>query len=175
MEIRNYKELLKKITTIFLDVDGVLTDGTVIVAEDGEQLRNVNVKDGYVLQLAVKKGYRIVIISGGKSKYMTKRFEYLGINDVFLGVVNKIECFIDYIKAHQISAENCMYIGDDIPDYKVMQEVAVACCPLDAAEEIKNISHYVSHLKGGRGCVRDIIEQVLKARGDWFDTDSFSW
>lgn len=172
---KNYKQRLNKITTIFLDIDGVLTDGSVIIATDGEQLRNMNVKDGYALQLAVKKGYRIVIISGGRSKLMPKRFEYLGITDVFLGVDNKIECFHKFIKDNDIPLEETLFMGDDIPDCQVMREVAVATCPADAAEEIKAIAHYISHLPGGKGCVRDIIEQVMKVQGKWFDKDAICW
>jgi len=174
-EIRNYKQLLKNITTFFLDIDGVLTDGSVIIAADGEQLRTMNVKDGYVLQLAVKNGYRVVIISGGRSKQMPSRFEYLGIKDVFLGVDNKIECFNDYLKKHNIDKSQTLYMGDDIPDYEVMKEVAVACCPADAAEEIKSIAHYISPISGGKGCVRDIIEQVMKVQDKWFGNNAFHW
>ncbi|MDD3876678.1 MAG: HAD-IIIA family hydrolase [Bacteroidales bacterium] len=174
-EIKNYKQLLKNITSIFLDMDGVLTDGTVIIDSDGEQLRNMHVKDGYALQLAVKKGYNIVIISGGRSKVMAKRFEYLGVKDVFLGVTNKLSCFHDYIKKHQITPKETLYMGDDIPDYEVMKNAGVACCPSDAAEEIKTISHYISHLSGGKGCVRDILEQVMKVHGKWLDSEAFHW
>jgi len=173
--MNNYKQHLKKISTIFLDVDGVLTDGSVLIDNNNEQLRTMHVKDGYALHLASKKGYRIVILSGGRSQVLEARFNYLGVKEVFLGVNDKHEFFKKYIKDNKIKTSEILYMGDDIPDYKVMKEVAVACCPLDAAEEIKAICHYVSSIKGGRGCVREIIEQVLKVQGNWFDNDAFNW
>ncbi len=173
--LKNYKQKLLKISTIFLDIDGVLTDGSVIIASDGEQLRNMHVKDGYALQLAVKKGYRIVIISGGRSSLMPKRFEYLGITDVFLGVDNKINCFRKFMEENNITQEQTLYMGDDIPDIEVMKNVAIACCPADAAEEVKSVAHYISHLPGGKACVRDIIEQIMKVQGKWFDQDAICW
>ena len=173
--IKNYKQLLKKINTIILDVDGVLTNGSVLIASNGDQLRTMYVKDGYAMQLAARKGYRIVIISGGKSDVIEARFNYLGIKDVFLSVNNKIECFNKYVQQHQLDFSEILFMGDDIPDYEVMKEVAVACCPSDAVEEIKLICHYISPFAGGKGCVRDIIEQVMKVQGKWFDKDAFEW
>jgi len=173
--IKNYKQLLKKISTVFLDMDGVLTDGSVIIDANGEQLRTMNVKDGYALQLASRKAYRIVILSGGRAEVLRERFKYLGIDDVFLGVNNKLECFDNFIKENKIKKSSVLYMGDDIPDYKVMKQVAVATCPSDAAEEIKSICHYISPFLGGKGCVRDIIEQIMKVQGKWFDEDAFKW
>jgi len=173
--IKNYKQLLKKISTIILDVDGVLTDGSVLIASNGDQLRTMHVKDGYAIQLAAKKGYRIVILSGGRSDVVEGRFNYLGVKDVFLGVNNKLECFNNYIKQHQLDMSEILFMGDDIPDYEVMKKVAVACCPSDAAEEIKLICHYISPLAGGKGCVRDIVEQIMKVQGKWFDKEAFKW
>lgn len=171
----NYKEALTDITTMIFDFDGVLTDGKVLVLPDGEQLRTSNVRDGYALQLAIKKGYNIVIISGGQSKSMLKRFEYLGIKDIFLSISNKKETFENYLKSKNLSTNEVLYMGDDIPDYEVMNMARIAACPANASSEIKNISHYISHLNGGDGCARDIIEQVLKVHGNWFDKDAFHW
>ena len=173
--MRNYKEKLKNINTIIFDFDGVLTDGKVLVLPDGDQLRSSNVKDGYAIQLAIKKGLNIVILSGGKSPSMEKRFENLKIKDVFIDVSNKIEVYNNYLKEKNNSPDEVLYMGDDIPDYHPMKASALAVCPADAAKEIKDISHYISHLKGGEGCARDIIEQVLKVKGEWFDEDSFVW
>ncbi len=171
----NYRQMLDKITTFIFDIDGVLTNGNVIIASDGEQLRSMNVRDGYALQLAVKKGYKIIIISGGKSEAMKQRFTGLGITDIFLGITNKLDVYQNYIHQHNINEDNILYMGDDIPDYEVMSLVGFAACPVDASEEIKSISKYISPYKGGAGCVRDIIEQVMKIHGKWFDNESFHW
>jgi 3-deoxy-D-manno-octulosonate 8-phosphate phosphatase (KDO 8-P phosphatase) len=171
----NYKELLRNITTFIFDYDGVLTDGTVILTADGDALRTANVKDGYAMQLAVKKGYRMVVISGGYSESMRRRFEALKIKDVFLGVDRKIEVFEKYIHEHQIDPKHVLYMGDDIPDYEVMCKVGVPCCPADAAEEIKAVAKYISHRGGGRGCARDVIEQVMKVQEKWMSDGAFQW
>ena len=171
----NYKSLLKNINTFIFDYDGVLTDGTVILQPDGEAIRTANVKDGYALQLAVKKGYNVAIISGGNSASMYKRFEALKIKDFFLGVENKIEVLKKYLKDKNIQPENVLYMGDDIPDHKPMEIVGVPCCPADAAPEIKNISKYISIQNGGKACVRDVIEQTLKLQGKWMNDDGFKW
>lgn len=164
-----FLENLKNITTFIFDVDGVLTNGTVIASESGELLRSFNIKDGYALQLAAKKGYKICIISGGKGLAMNKRFDGLGVADVFLGVSNKVEVFENYLKQHNIEPTQVLYMGDDMPDYHVMQLVGIATCPLDAIDEIKQISHYISPKKGGDAAVRDVIEKVLKVQLNWFD------
>lgn len=171
----NYRKTLNKINTFIFDIDGVLTDGNVLVASDGEQLRTMNVRDGYALQLAVKKGYNIIIISGGKSEIMKQRFLGLGITSVYLGVVNKLDIYNNYVNQNNIKEEHILYMGDDIPDYEVMSVVGFPACPVDAAEEIKSIAKYISPFKGGHGCARDIIEQVMKIQGKWFDKDSFHW
>jgi 3-deoxy-D-manno-octulosonate 8-phosphate phosphatase (KDO 8-P phosphatase) len=160
---------LKNITTFFFDVDGVLTNGSVLVTESGEQLRQFNTKDGYAIQLAVKRGYKIVIISGGKSLGVDKRLKGLGVSDVFLGISDKIEIFDAYIKEHQIKQEETVYVGDDVPDGVVMRLVNLAVCPSDAVDEIKELSHYISPRKGGEGVARDIIEKVLRIQNKWFD------
>lgn len=171
----SFKNILRNIDTFIFDVDGVMTDGIVTLSPSGEMLRTMNVKDGYALQLAIKKGYRIFIISGGFSEFVRLRFEKLGINDIYLGVSNKLEVFEKIIKETNISPDSMLYMGDDIPDCKVMKEVGLPVCPADAAEEIKAISKYISSKDGGRGCVREIIEQVLRVQDKWFDNDGFHW
>lgn len=165
----NYKQLLKKINTFILDVDGVLTDGIVILSPDGDLLRTMNVKDGYAMNRAVKNGFNIAVISGGRSELVRKRFNELGVNDVFLGIKDKMEVFRRYTADKGIEPGSILYMGDDIPDYEIMKAVGVATCPSDAAEEIKVISKYISGYKGGEGCVRDVVEQVLKVQNKWFD------
>ncbi len=171
----NYKALLTEVTTFIFDYDGVMTDGRVILQHSDPPLRTANVKDGYVLQLAVKLGYNVVIISGGYSPSMENRFETLNIKDAFIGVRNKKEVFDKYIKERNINPKQVIYMGDDLPDLPVMKEVGVPVCPADAAEEIKNAALYISDKKGGEGCVRDIIEQVLKVQGKWMTPEAFSW
>ncbi|MFY7972395.1 MAG: KdsC family phosphatase [Flavobacteriales bacterium] len=171
----NYKEKLGKITTFIFDVDGVFTDNIVYLTPEGEQMRTANVKDGYVVQLAVKKGLRIAIISGGKNEMVRKRFEGLGVTDIYLGSSHKEQIFDDYLKKYNLSAEEVAYMGDDIPDYPVMKKVGLAVCPADAAPEIKHICHYVSPKNGGQGCVRDLLEQALKMHGKWMDFESVIW
>ncbi len=173
--MKNYREKLKEINTIIFDYDGVMTDGSVLVLPDGEPLRRTNVKDGYALQLAVKKGLRIAVISGGWGKNMQKRLEMLKLEDIHLGVKNKIDVFNALLDKHGLSSETVIYVGDDIPDYQVMLQAGLAVCPSDAAEEIKSISHYISHCEGGKGVVRDIIEQVLKAHNLWMNDDAYHW
>lgn len=162
-------EKLKNITTFIFDIDGVLTDGTALASESGELLRTFNIKDGYALQLAKKKGYHICIISGSTGSATQKRFENLGLPNVYLGVSDKVEVFNQFLHENQIAAEQVLYMGDDMPDYYVMQLVGIATCPSDAVEEIKQICHYISPFKGGETAVRDVIEKVLKVQQNWFD------
>ena len=164
-----FLENLKNITTFIFDVDGVLTDGTAIASESGDLLRTFNIKDGYALQLALKKGDKICIISGSGGDATTKRFENLGLPDVFLRVSDKVEVFEAYLKEKNISSTQVLYMGDDMPDYYVMKLVGIAACPIDAVDEIKQISHYISPKKGGDTAVRDVIEKVLKVQQNWFD------
>lgn len=173
--MNNYKELLKHITAFVFDYDGTLTDGTVILLDEGEPLRTANVRDGYAIQLAVKKGFKIAIISGGRSKSMSNRFSMLKVQHVYLGIEQKLDTLKGFMAENSLKPENVLYLGDDIPDYHAMKYCGVAACPADAAEEIKAISHYISHYKGGEGCARDVIEQVLKVQGQWMDGDAFSW
>jgi 3-deoxy-D-manno-octulosonate 8-phosphate phosphatase (KDO 8-P phosphatase) len=171
----NYKDHLKNITTFIFDYDGVISDGKVWVIDGRDQIRNSTVKDGYALHHAVKKGYRIAIISGGRGDSMRIRLNTLGITDIFQGVGNKMEVFEQYCEENEVDPKTVLYMGDDIPDYIVMKNVGIATCPADAVPEIKEVSHYISHQKGGCGCVRDVIEQVLKVHGDWMDEDAFTW
>jgi 3-deoxy-D-manno-octulosonate 8-phosphate phosphatase (KDO 8-P phosphatase) len=173
--MKNYKELLKHITAFVFDYDGTLTDGTVILLDEGEPLRTANVRDGYAIQLAIKKGYFMAIISGGRSKSMINRFSMLKVTHVYLGVEHKLDTLKSFMEANGLKPENVLYLGDDIPDYHAMKYCGVAACPADAAEEIKAISHYISHFNGGEGCGRDVIEQVLKVQGHWMKDDAFTW
>ncbi|EIJ40435.1 KdsC family phosphatase [Galbibacter orientalis] len=170
MEEKSYKEYLEHITTFIFDVDGVLTDGIISITSEGELLRTMNVKDGYAMKTALNKGYNICIISGGNNEGVRVRLRGLGITDIHLGVSNKIDTLDEYFDVYNIKAENALYMGDDIPDYHVMKMVGMPCCPNDAVAEIKEISKYISHKQGGKGCVRDVIEQVLKVQGKWNDS-----
>lgn len=167
----NVLELFKPITTLVFDVDGVLTDGTLLILPGGVMARRMNIKDGYALQLAVKKGYHVVIISGGNSAEVQDRLNKLGVQAVFMQVADKVAVLQDYLAAKELHWQEVLYAGDDIPDVKVMKLVGVACCPHDAVQEVKSICHYISPVNGGFGCGRDIIEKVMKVRGNW-DEDS---
>ena len=160
-------QLFKSIKTFIFDVDGVLATEILVILQGGDMARNMNSKDGYALQLAVKKGYRVAIISGGSSEPVRERLERLGVQDVFLGVHNKKDILANYVAANSLNIGEILYMGDDIPDYHVMNMVGLPCCPADAVVEIKQISKYISPVKGGRGCGRDVIEKVLKLNGHW--------
>jgi 3-deoxy-D-manno-octulosonate 8-phosphate phosphatase (KDO 8-P phosphatase) len=164
-----FLEQLKQVTTFIFDVDGVLTNGDIIASDSGEFLRTFNIKDGYALQLAVKRGYRVCIISGGTGAAMQRRFEGLGIPDIYLGVADKVNVYKGLLVKYQITAAEILYMGDDIPDLKIMQLVGLATCPSDAVPEIKAISQYISPYTGGKTAVRDIIEKVLRVQHQWFD------
>ena len=164
-----FLQKLKEITTFIFDVDGVLTDGSVQVIDNGQSLRTFNIKDGYAMQLAVKRGYHLCIISGGDGIAMGRRFYNLGITDVFLGAGDKVSIFNQYLKDKNITAAEVLYMGDDIPDLKVMKLVGLPTCPADAVEEIKAISTFISPYNGGKTAVRDIIEKVMKVQGKWHD------
>ncbi len=163
----NVLEKFKIIKTFVFDVDGVLTDGTLLVLNDGQQARSMNIKDGYALQLAVKKGYRVVVISGGTSDAVKDRLDKLGVKDCFLKVDDKKEKLVAYVTQHRLSWDEVLFMGDDIPDHACMQLVGLPCCPADAVPEIKQLSHYISPIAGGKGCARDVIEKVLKLNGHW--------
>lgn len=163
----NVLELFAPIRTFVFDVDGVLTNSQLLATEEGYLLRSVNIKDGYAIQLAIKKGYQIWIISGGNSEAIQKRFHNLGMEEVHIQVKDKKSMLQKLANKHDVSLESILYMGDDIPDYGVMQLSGLPVCPADAVPEIKNISRYISPVKGGQGCVRDVIEKVLKLNGDW--------
>lgn len=148
-------------------MDGVLTDGTLLILPDGEHARTMHIKDGYALQLAVKAGYHVVVISGSYSKPCTERLAYLGIQDVFMKVKNKEDVLAQYMLNHQLQAHEVLFMGDDIPDHAVMQLCSLPCCPADAVPEIKAIARYISPFKGGYGCVRDVIEKVMRVQKTW--------
>jgi|SRR5690606_10925192 len=167
MEEKSYKEYLEHITTFVFDVDGVLTDGNIIVTTDGEMLRSMNIKDGYAIKTAVDAGYNVCIISGGSNEGVRQRLRGLGVTDIYLGCSDKVERLNEYFDIYKIDAKNVLYMGDDIPDIYGMKMVGLPCCPNDAVAEIKNISKYISHKNGGKGCVTDVIEQVLKVQGKW--------
>jgi 3-deoxy-D-manno-octulosonate 8-phosphate phosphatase (KDO 8-P phosphatase) len=157
----------KSIKTFVFDVDGVLTDGSLLILNDGQQARVMNIKDGYALQLAIKKGYRIAVISGGTSEAVKVRLDKLGVKDCFLNVGNKRARLLEYAAQHQLNPDEILFMGDDIPDLIPMQLTGLPCCPADAVAEIKQISLYISPVDGGKGCARDVIEKVLKLNGHW--------
>lgn len=171
----NFKERLKKIKAFAFDVDGVFTDGMVFLVPGNEFMRGVNIKDGYAVQHAVKMGYPIAIISGGKSKAVVERFKKLGVTDIYMGASYKWEHYEDFRMKYGFEHDEISYMGDDMPDYEIMKQVGVAACPADAAHEIRDISLYVSPQSGGNGCVRDIIEQVLRLQNNWINSDTYKW
>lgn len=166
---KSYKEHLNLIKTFVFDVDGVLTDGSIQISSKGELLRTMNTKDGYAMKMAQKAGYTVCIISGGKNEGVRKRLRDLGITDIYLGIDDKVEQLDEFFDIYNIKPEEVLYMGDDIPDYYPMKLVGLPCCPQDAAPEVKEVSLYVSHRKGGEGCVRDVIEQVMKVQGKWIE------
>lgn len=173
--MNEYEEILKNVTTFIFDYDGVMTDGTVYMDSNGDPLRTSNVKDGYAIQLASKLGYHLAVISGAVVTNITKRLNMLGVHDVYIGIPDKVVKLEEYMALYGLKPEQIVYVGDDIPDIPVMRRVGVAACPADAAPEIRQICHFVSDHPGGKGCVRDIIEQTLKVQGKWMTADAYSW
>lgn len=167
--------LFQPITTFIFDYDGVMTDGKVYSDHDGHPWRATNVKDGYALQLASKLGYNVAVISGAICPSMEVRMNSLGVTDVFTGVPNKVLKLNEYMAAKGLKKEEIVFMGDDIPDIRVMQSVGLAACPADAAQEVKDISGYISPKEGGKGAVRDLIGQVLKTHGKWMSAEAYSW
>lgn len=163
----NILELFKPVTAFVFDVDGVLTDGTVLVLDGGLQARRMNIKDGFALQMALKKGYRVKIISGGNSPEVMDRLDKLGVKDVSMSVLDKRQMLIDYITGKKLKKEQVLYMGDDLPDLSALQSAGVSCAPADAVAEVRDAVHYVSPFKGGEACVRDVIEKVLKLNDHW--------
>ena len=168
----NVLEYFQDINTFVFDVDGVLTDGSVLLLENGLQARKMNVKDGLALQMALKNGYKVVIISGGASEPVIHRLKYLGLTEINLGLKDKLKFLEGYVEYNNLSWKRILYMGDDLPDIPVLQNVGLPCCPADATIEVKKISKYISPVNGGFGCVRDVIEKVLKLNDHWkYDSD----
>jgi len=167
MNNQNYKIKLKNITTLVFDVDGVLTNGKLLITSNGEMLRSMDAKDGFAMKYAIDNGFKISIISGGKDESVRNRLEKLGIKDIYLDSHNKIESYNHLLDKYKLSINNILYMGDDMPDIPVMNKSGVSCCPQDAATDVKNIADYISHKDGGNGCVREIIEQVLRVQKKW--------
>jgi 3-deoxy-D-manno-octulosonate 8-phosphate phosphatase (KDO 8-P phosphatase) len=171
----NYKENLGRIQAFVFDIDGVLSLQTISLNSFGVPSRTVNLRDGYALQLAVKKGYRVAVISGSSSKEYLRRLKLLGIKDIYLNSRSKSQHFASFLKKYSLDPADVLYMGDDIPDYEIMKKAGFPVCPSDADSEIKQVSVYISDKRGGEGCVRDVIEQVLRLHNKWMDSDAFTW
>ncbi|MBX2940220.1 MAG: HAD-IIIA family hydrolase [Ferruginibacter sp.] len=165
----NVLSAFKPIRAFALDVDGVLTDGTVLVTEEGDMLRRMHIRDGYALQLAVRNGYWVIVISGSYSTGVKLRLERLGVTEVHMQVKNKVEILQRFIKSYGLSNDEVLYMGDDVPDIDVMQMAGLSCCPADAVPEILQQAMYISPLPGGAGCVRDVIEKTMRLQNKWTD------
>ncbi len=167
---------LSKIRAVVFDVDGVLSEETIPLHPSGEPMRTVNIKDGYAIQLACKSGLRIAILTGGITESVRLRYEHLGVEDIIMGSSVKIRDYESFLAKYGLAEEEVIYMGDDIPDYEIMCRCGCPCCPSDACPDIKAVSRYVSHVPGGRGCGRDVLEQVLRAQGKWLsDNEAFGW
>jgi 3-deoxy-D-manno-octulosonate 8-phosphate phosphatase (KDO 8-P phosphatase) len=171
----NFKEDLVRVKAFVFDIDGVLSLQTIGLNAFGVPGRTVNLRDGYAIQLAVKKGYKIGIISGSSSKEYQKRLKRLGVTDIYLNSRTKTDHFNNFIKKHKLNKSDVLFMGDDIPDFEVMKIAGIPVCPSDADSEIRQLASYISDKKGGEGCVRDVIEQVLRLHNNWMDTDAFTW
>jgi 3-deoxy-D-manno-octulosonate 8-phosphate phosphatase (KDO 8-P phosphatase) len=171
----NFKEDLVNVKAFIFDIDGVLSTQTIALNAFGVPNRTVNLRDGYAIQLAVRKGYNVCVISGSGSKEYRKRLKLLGVNDIYLNSRSKLENFNSFLKRYNLNKSNVLFMGDDIPDYEVMKEAGLPVCPSDADSEIRQVASYVSDKKGGEGCVRDVIEQVLRLHNKWMDSDAFTW
>ncbi len=166
---------IHKIKCFVFDYDGVLSDGSIYILPDGEGLRKSNVKDGYSLHHAILNGYKVAVLSGGTGESMRRRMNGLGITDVILGVSYKLDAFNDYLDENGLSADEVLYMGDDIPDYEVVVKAGIGACPANASHEIKAVADYISPFRGGNGAVRDVIEQVLTVQGKWMNDGAFHW
>ena len=171
----NFKEELGNVKAFIFDIDGVLSLQTINLNSFGVPNRTVNLRDGYAIQLAVKKGYRICVISGSSSKEYKRRLNLLGVTDIYLNSRSKLDHFNSFVKKYNLAKSSVLFMGDDIPDHEVMKEAGIAVCPADADSEIKQVASYISDKKGGEGCVRDVIEQVLRLHNKWMDSDAFTW
>ena len=173
--IINFKEGLTRVRAFVFDIDGVMSLQTISLNTFGVPNRTVNLRDGYAIQLAVKKGYHVAIISGSNAKEYLKRLRLLGVRDVYLNSRSKVDHFKSFLAKHNLPASDVLFMGDDIPDYGVMKMAGVPVCPSDADSEIRQVAAYISDKRGGEGCVRDVIEQVLRLHNNWMDGDAFSW
>ncbi len=173
--MKNFKELLPQVKAFAFDVDGVFSTTVTYINPDGQLLRSANIKDGFVVQLLRKKDYPIAIITGGNYEGVKKRFENLGVTDIYLSAGDKLAVLKAFMEKYQLLPEDVLYMGDDIPDLLPMKYVGVPVCPADAAEDIKLVSRYISDKNGGYGCVRDVVEQVLRSRNDWLGEDDHLW
>ncbi len=171
----NFKEKLKDVKAFAFDVDGVLSNDNIYLHPAGEIMRTMNIKDGYALQYVVKKSYPVAIITGGNSDAVHNRFKNLGITDVYLKARDKSVALEDFVHKYNLKHSEILYMGDDIPDITILKLVGIPTCPLDAAEEVKECCMYISDKKGGDGCARDVIEQVLRLRNEWMDEKSRHW
>jgi len=170
-----FKEELLKVKAFVFDIDGVISAATQVLTAEGDTVRTSNLKDGFALMYAIRTGYPVCVITGGKTIDVIKRCEKIGIKDLYTGSLKKLPCLMDFLEKHNFHADEVMYMGDDLPDYPVMMAVGVPVCPRDASPEIKAISHYISDKDGGQGCVRDVLEQVLRAQGKWIDCETMNW
>ena len=167
---------VQKIKAVVFDVDGVLSAATIQMDDKGDPLRTINIKDGYAIQLAVKHGIQLAIMTGGHNENVRWRYEYLGVKDIYINCSMKIRTWEEFLKKYELQEDEIIYVGDDIPDYEVMKRAGCPCCPKDACTEIKEISTYISDCKGGQGVARDILEQVMKAQGKWvLNEKAFGW
>jgi len=171
----NFKEDLAKVKAFVFDIDGVLSLQTINLNSFGVPNRTVNLRDGYAIQLAVKKGYHVCVITGSNCTEYRRRLKSLGVNEIYLNSRTKLEHYLSFKKKHNLNDSDILFMGDDIPDFKVMKQAGIAVCPSDADSEIKQVASYISDKKGGEGCVRDVIEQVLRLHNNWMDTDAFKW
>lgn len=170
-----FKEELSKVKAFIFDVDGVLSHNVIQLSMEGDPIRTANMKDGYALMYALRSGYPVGIITGGKTRDTRGRLDKLGITQVYMGTLDKVPCLMDFLDKNNLSADEVLYMGDDIPDYNVMLKVGLPVCPNDAVPEIKEISRYISDRNGGEGCVRDVIEQVMRAQGKWCHPEDINW
>ena len=163
----NNLEKFKEIDTFIFDVDGVLTDNTVLVLESGRLLRTMNIRDGLAVKLAIDKGYNVAIITGGRSQGVIKRLQLLGVEDIYYGVSDKVAAYEEYLKSKGLTSHTVLYMGDDLPDISVLRLAGLSACPKDATHQVVNVAQYVSPIAGGKGCARDVIEKTMTLRGDW--------
>ena len=175
MKNNTYEKEFLKVKAFAFDVDGVCTNGNIMLFPGNEFIRTMNIKDGYAIQYCIKQGYPMAIITGGNSETIKKRFNYLGVTNIYMKSSHKFLDYEDFRKRNKLEHKDILYMGDDLPDYEIMQHAGIPVCPADAVDEIKQLALYVSCKNGGEGCVRDVIEQVLKLQGKWMIDGAFLW